>query len=224
MTLLGWLREVNGMLSRRSGQVSRNAPVQRGATIQPRLEHLEDRLAPTDFLTSTSVAISITPNFLTQKANETITATVTQQGTTTPVTSGSVAFNVNNQMGSAGLNGNGQASFSVTLPLFAVTNNQILEASYSGATVGPDNFFSSTFLAPVYLNIWNGMFPSQITYGPTTSTTSFQSSGGETNDVSVFGFHLKFNYIDPGRIDTIVWFGLTFPGSISGAFGVPQLG
>ena len=57
-----------------------------------------------------------------------------------------------------------------------------------------------------------------------TSKASFQSSGGETDDVSVFGFPLTFNYIDPGRINSIIWFGPTLPNNFSGAFGVPQLG
>ena len=224
MNLFGWLREINGKQLRRGGQVGRDSPARPGATTQLLLECLEDRLAPTNFLTTTDVAISITPNFLARTAIETITATVTQQGTSTPVTSGTVALNVNNQMSSAGLNGNGQAAFSVTLPLFAVANNQTLQANYQGATVGPDTFSGSVFLAPVYLNVWNASFPAQITYGAPTSTSSFQSSGGETDDISVFGSHLKFNYIDPGRITTISWFGFTFPGSFSAAFGVPQLG
>jgi hypothetical protein len=224
MTLFGWLREINGRQSRRSGQGSGKATAQRDATTQPRLECLEDRLAPTNFLTTTNVAISITPNFLARTAIETITATVTQQGTTTPVTSGTVALNVNNQMATAGLNGNGQAAFSVSLPLFAVANNQTLQANYQGATVGSDTFSGSVFLSPVYLNVMTQLFPAQITFGTPTSTVSFQSSGGETDDVSIVGFHLKFNYIDPGRINTINFLGLTFPGSFSEAFGVPQLG
>ena len=224
MNLFGWLREINGKQSQRGGQGGRDSPARPGATTQLLLECLEDRLAPTNFSTTTNVAISITPNFLARTAIETITATVTQQGTTTPVTSGIVALNVNNQMSSAGLNGNGQAAFSVALPLFAVANNQTLQANYQGATVGPDTFSGSVFLAPVYLNVLNQLFPAQITYGAPTSTTAFQSSGGETDDISVFGSHLKFNYIDPGRITTISWFGFTFPGSFSAAFGVPQLG
>ena len=224
MNLFGWLREINGKQSQRGGQGGRDSPARPGATTQLLLECLEDRLAPTNFLTTTNVAISITPNFLARTAIETITATVMQQGTSTPVTSGTVALNVNNQMSSAGLNGNGQAAFSVTLPLFAVANNQTLQANYQGATVGPDTFSGSVFLAPVYLNVLNQLFPAQITYGAPTSTTAFQSSGGETDDISVFGSHLKFNYIDPGRITTISWFGFTFPGSFSAAFGVPQLG
>jgi hypothetical protein len=224
MNLFGWLREVNGFLARRRAQGSQSAPVQRGATIQPCLECLEDRLALNNFLTTTNVAISITPNFLSRTAIETITATVTQQGTATPVSNGSIAFNVNNQMASAGLNSNGQATFSVTLPLFAVANNQTLQANFQGATVGSDTFSGSVFLSPVYLNVWNASFPAQITFGTPASTTSFQSSGGETDDVSIFGFHLKFNYVDPGRVNTINLLGFTFPGSFSAAFGVPQLG
>ena len=224
MNLFGWLREINGKQSQRGGQGGRDSPARPGATTQLLLECLEDRLAPTNFSTTTNVAISITPNFLARTAIETITATVTQQGTPTPVSNGTVALNVNNQMTSAGLNGNGQAAFSVALPLFAVANNQTLQASYQGATVGPDTFSGSVFLAPVYLNVLNQLFPAQITYGAPTSTTAFQSSGGETDDVSIFGFHLKFNYIDPGRINTINFLGFTFPGSFSEAFGVPQLG
>ena len=224
MNLFGWLREINGKQLRRGGQVGRDSPARPGATTQLLLECLEDRLAPTNFSTTTNVAISITPNFLARTAIETITATVTQQGTTTPVTSGIVALNVNNQMTSAGLNGNGQAAFSVALPLFAVANNQTLQANYQGATIGPDTLSGSVFLAPVYLNVWNASFPAQITFGTPTSTVSFQSSGGETDDVSIFGFHLKFNYIDPGRISTINLLGFTFPGSFSTAFGIPQLG
>jgi hypothetical protein len=224
MTLLGWLRENNGYLARRSGQGSRSTAVQRGATIPPRLEHLEDRLSPTNFLTTTNVAISITPNVLTRTANETITATVTQQGTATPVTNGTVAFNVNNQMATAGLNSNGQAIFSVSLPLFAVATNQTLQVNYQGATVGSDTFDDSVFLSPVYLNLMNEFLPSQITYGTPTSTTSFQSSGGETNNISFFGLAVKFNYIDPGRIQTIAIGGFTFPGVFATAFGIQQLG
>jgi hypothetical protein len=216
MTLFGWLRGINAMLVRRRGQASRNAPVQQGVTIRPRLECLEDRLAPSDFLTTTNVAISITPNMVTRTANETITATVTQQGTTTPVTAGTVAFNVNNQMATAGVNSNGQAAFSVSLPLYAVATNQTVEASYQGTTVGSDTFLGSQFLAPVYLNVMNWVFASQITFETPTSTSSFQSSGGETDNVSLFGLSVKFNYVDPGTIDNFAVLGFTLPGSLSG--------
>ncbi len=107
---------------------------------------------PTTFNTTTNVALSITPSFFARTATETITATVTQAGTTTPVTSGNVSFNVNGQTGTAALNSAGQASFTTTLPLYAVADNQTLQAFYAGATVGSDTFNSSVFLSPVYLN------------------------------------------------------------------------
>jgi hypothetical protein len=225
MTLFGWLRGINGKHARRSGQSSRSEPMRRGATIRPRLEPLEDRLAPASLATTTNVAISITPNALAATANETITATVTQQGTTTPVTSGNIAFNVNNKMGTATLNSNGQATFSVALPLIAVALNQTVEVAYAGATVGTNTFVASTFLSPVYLNVMNAVFASQITFGtpPTTTTTPppFNSSGGETNDVSVFGLSVSFSYVDPGTIQNFTALGLTFPGSLSGTLFAP---
>lgn len=212
MTLLGRLRKINGK------------PARKEATIQPRLERLEDRLALTAFNTVTNAAISISPNFFGLNATETVTATVTQQGTTTPVTNGNLAFNVNNQTGTAALNSNGQATFSVTLPLFAVATNQALQVSYQGGASGSDTFNPSTFLAPVYLNWDNQIFPATITYGTPTSATLFQSSGGETDALSYFGLPLKFNYIDPGRVSSIDWLTFTLPGSDSVFFGVPQLG
>jgi hypothetical protein len=213
MNLLGWLRKINAK------------PPRQKTTFRPHLEHLEDRLTPTSFNTVTNAAISITPNFFGLNATETVTATVMQQGTNTPVTSGDVAFNVNNQTGTAALNGNGQATFSVTLPLFAVGVNQTLQVNYQGATVGSDTYNASTFLAPVYLNVDNQFLPAQITYGTPTSATSFQSSGGETDALNYFGFPLKFNYIDPGRIDNIKWGMLTLGSEYSIFFGVPpQLG
>jgi hypothetical protein len=225
MTLFGWLREINGKFARRGGRDSRSAPERRGATVRPRLELLEDRVTPASIATSSSVAISITPNFAARTANETVTDTVTLMGTTTPVTSGTVAFNINNQMGTAGLNSSGQATFSVSLPLYAVANNQTVQVTYGGATAGTNTFVGNNFLSPVYLNVMNAVFASQISFGtPPTSTSTpppFQSSGGETNNVTVFGISVKFNYVDPGTIDTFSVLGFTLPGSLSGTLFAP---
>jgi hypothetical protein len=210
MTLLGWLRKTNKKCE---------------TAIRLRLEQLEDRLTPATFDTVTSAAINITPNFIGLNATETVTATVKQQGTGVPVTSGNITFNINNQTGTAALNGNGQATFSVTLPLFAVGVNQTLQVNYQGTTIGSDTYNASAFLAPVYLNSDNQFLPAQITYGSPTSATSFQSSGGETDALSWFGFPIKFLYVDPGRIQNIVWGAFTLGGEDSIFFGVPpQLG
>jgi hypothetical protein len=225
MTLFKWLREMNGKRARRNGQGDRSAPQRRDATIRPRLELLEDRVTPATIATSSSVAVSITPNFAARTANETITDTVTQMGTTTPVTSGTVAFNINNQTGTAGLNSNGQATFSVSLPLYVVASNQTIRAFYGGATVGSNTFENSNFLAPLYLNVMNAVFASQITYGTPTGTSSFPapffSTGGETNEIFVFGISVSFDYVDPGTLNTFTVFGLTVPGSLSGTLFAP---
>lgn len=223
MTLFRWMRKVNEKLARTKNTTRRSASA-RGATIRPQLEHLEDRLALSMIDTTTNVVIGITPNFFGQNATETVMATVTQQGTTTPVTGGMVAFNINNQTGTAALNSKGQATFAVTMPLFAVGVNQTLQATYQGATVGSDTYNSSVFLAPVYLNPDNQFLPAQVTYGTPTSSTSFQSSGGETDALSFFGIPIKFNYADPGSIQTINWGSFTFPGSFAVFFGIPQPG
>ncbi|HTU90484.1 MAG TPA: hypothetical protein VMF69_10455 [Gemmataceae bacterium] len=224
MTLLGWLRKINSKPARSGNHSQRCSPARGDATVRPCLERLEDRLALTAFDTVTSAAISITPNFFGLSATETVTASVMQQGTTTAVTNGNVAFNVNNQTGTAALNGNGQATFSVTLPLFAVATNQTLQVSYQGGTNGSNTYNSSVFLAPVYLNLDNEFFPAKVTYGTPTNATSFQSSGGETDALSYFGFPITFNYADPGSIQTINWGAFTLPGAYSIFFGVPQLG
>jgi hypothetical protein len=212
MTLFGWLRESNGKQSQ-VGSPGRRS--QRVASTRPRLEELEDRVTPATIDTVTNVTISITPNIVSRTATETVTATVTQSGTTTPVTTGTVAFNLNNQTGDAGLSSTGTATFSTTLPLYAVVANQTLAAQYSDPT---DTFNESAFLSPVYLNVLNAVLPSQITFGTPPATTSpptFNSASGETNTVSLFSLPITFNYIDPGTIENFTILGFTLPGSLS---------
>ena len=227
MTMFGWLRKINEKLWRGGKHDCRNTPKQREATAQPCLEYLEDRVTPTTFNTTTNVALSITPSFFARTATETITATVTQAGTTTPVTSGNVSFNVNGQTGTTALNNAGQASFTTTLPLYAVADNQSLQAFYAGATVGSDTFNSSVFFSPVYLNVMNALFPSNVTFvGPPISQSSlpinpYGSYNGESNNVNLFGIPVNFRYIDPGTIQTFNLFGITFSGSLSAAVFAP---
>lgn len=201
MTRSGWLREgYRKLLSGGSREMTHPATI-----IRPRLELLEDRLAPT--ATSTGVAISIAPNWLTLTATETLTATVTQQSGNTPVTSGSVAFNVNNQHGTASLNNNGQATFAVNLPLFAVALNQTLGVSFQGS----DSDDASSFVAPVYLNIWNAILPSRIAYGPPETSSSLGSAGGESDALFLFDIPVIAHYVDPGLIDSIAINDFLFP-------------
>jgi hypothetical protein len=224
MSMFGWLRKINGKQAHGGNRARRNTPAQRDVTARPRLEQLEDRLAPATFNTATNVAINITPNIATATTTETLTATVRQAGTTTPVTSGNVAFNVNGHTGTAALNGSGQATFTTTLPLYAVATNQTVDAAFAGATVGADTFFSSNFFSPVYLNVLNAFLPSQINFGtPPTATTppTFNSAFGETDAVSFFGRPIDFHYTDPGTITNFTALGFTFPRSTSATLFAP---
>ncbi len=192
-----------------SGRVRRSKP-HPVTPVRPRLETLEDRLSPA--ATSIGVAINIVPNFQTFTATETLTATLTQQGTNTPVTSGIVAFNANNQHGTASLDSNGQATFAVNLPLFSVAQNQTLDVFFQGST-GAD---PSSFVSPVYLNFWNALLPSQLTYGPPTTipTSSFPalgSTGGESDALSLLGIPVIAHYVDPGLIDSVAFNMFLFP-------------
>jgi len=200
------LLENNGKLSSRVNRWKPH-PVE---SVRPQLEPLEDRLSPT--ASSIGVAINITPNLLTFTARETITATVTQQGSNTPVTSGTVSFNVNSQQGAALLNSNGQATFAVNLPLFAVGFNQTLDVAFQGSAAADP----SSFVTPVYLNLWNAVLPSQLTYGPpttipTSSAPSLGSTGGESDALFLFDIPVVAHYVDPGLIDSVAFNVFLFP-------------
>ena len=202
----GWQRENH---RKPSGSGSRLTP-HPVTTIRPQLESLEDRLSPV--ATSIGVAMSIAPNFQTFTATETLTATVTQQGTNTPVTSGTVAFNINNQRGTATLDSNGQATFAINLPLFSVAVNQTLDVVFQGSG-GAD---PSSFVSPVYLNIWNAVLPSQLAFGPpatvaATAPPSLGSIGGETDALFVFGIPVIAHYVDPGMVDSVALNIFLFP-------------
>ncbi len=219
MTLLGWLRESNGKQSQVGSPGRRSQGV---ASTRPRLEELEDRVTPATIDTVTNVAISITPNFLGRSATETVTATVTEAGTTTPVTSGTIDFNLNGQTATMGLSPTGTATFSTSLPLYAVIGNQTLAAVYSGTTTATDTFNKSLFLSPVYLNSLNAVLPGKITFETPSATTVlpfFNSSlpGEVKNTISLFSFPIEFDYIDPGTIEDFTILGLTLPGSFSSA-------
>lgn len=190
----GWLGETKEKQPYRRGLSLRHAM----ALVRPHLELLEDRLCPS--ATSTGVAISIMPNLLSFTATETFTATVTQQGNNTPVTGGVVAFNINNQQGTASLNSNGQATFAVNLPLLAVARNQTLDVSFQGS----GNADPSSFVSAVYLNIWNAVLPSQLAFGPpATESSSLGSTGGETDTMYLIGIPVIAHYVDPGVIDSL---------------------
>jgi hypothetical protein len=214
------------ILFSRSRKINR-MPAQRSTAVRPRLEQLEERLTPSTYNTITSAAISIAPNFAARTATETITATVTNLDPNgPPVTAGNIGVNVNNTVVAGGpLNSSGQASVTITLPLFAVAVPQTLEVFYGGATVGSNTFNSSAFFSPVYLNLLNVFFSSNVTFvGPYYSQQSipigpYGTYNGETDTINFFD--IQFNYVDPGMIETFSILGIGFPGSFAARLFAP---
>jgi hypothetical protein len=243
------------MLQKLAAKFGRKASARLRPTARPCLEELEGRLTPSTLVsTYTDVSVQVAPSFFSGTVKETVTATVKNvpsfdptTGQTTPVpsgagpASGTVLFNLNNQMQNAQLNSNGQATVSFTLPIFAVLTSQTLEADYLGtpSSITPPDFIfnGSTFLAPLYMNFNNILFSATLTFGQLTpqqtappmsnpiggqptSLPLFNTAQGETDSFGI----VNFLYIDPGVINQVEVFGFTLPGSFAAqlnAFG-PQ--
>jgi hypothetical protein len=213
---------------------------------QLRLELLEDRVVPS-FTTSTytNATVQITPGFT---VTEKVTATVTlfpsfdsSNGQITPIpsgatapTQGTVLFNLNNMQQSATLNSNGQATATFQVPLLAFLTSQTLEVSYQGFfdTSTGNSWMGSDFLAPLYKNWDNVLFPGTLTFnqltpqqvyaeqisifqnpsGLQTTLTPYNTAQGETDTLTTPIGPVAFHYVDPGTIDTITALGMQLPG------------
>jgi hypothetical protein len=217
-----------------------------------RLEGLEDRIVPAfEAATYVNAAVQITPGFT---VTETVTATVTTfpgflNGQITPVpagafnpTSGIVLFTLDNQVKSATLNANGQATATFQVPLLAFfASQQILDVYYNGsADVANQNFwFSNTFRAPLYTNFDNLLLPGTLTFAQLTpqqvyasDINFFQNMNSNpppqsfpttfapnspfytvNGETDSLGNNLfSFNYVDPGVINTVNVLGFQLPG------------
>src|SRR5262249_10321541 len=165
-SLTSWLRE-------RTPAVKTPQP----PSTRLRLEELEDRIVPA-FTTATYVnpTVQITPGFT---VTETVTARVTtfpseSGGQITPPpgnafnpTSGIVTFTLNNQVQSATLNANGQATATFQVPLLAFFTTQRLDVIYRGsADLANQNVWmqSNNFVAPLYTNFDNLLLPGTLTF------------------------------------------------------------
>jgi hypothetical protein len=208
MNLFVWLRKISGMQARGGNRPRRNRPAQRSATTRPCLEPLEDRLTPSTFDTVTNAFIWTNPSN-SERGIERITAVVTQAGTGAPVTNGNVVFSVNgNAIATVPLNSSGYAQIDIAQTPSALSSTQTVQASYQGATVGADTINASAFSSNVYLNMWNAMSTSFISFaGPA-------GSGDIENDDCLF-FNspsptgqpfLLVQYVDPGMIAAVMGF------------------
>lgn len=215
-----------------------------------RLEELEDRLTPSfvgTAFTYTNATIQITPNLRSLSITETVTATVTTvpavdptTGQITPVPagagapSGTVLFSLNNELQSATLNANGQATATFTVPMRSphyLTEwyaSHVLSVQYEGSSSDSGTYSPGPlFIAPFYTNFINAFLPATLTFGQltpqqvtgnlNTSTgqvtplPTFNTAQGETDDFGLFAYQ----YVDPGIINSMTIGSLTLPGSFA---------
>jgi hypothetical protein len=221
-----------------------------------RLEVLEDRIALAfDTATYVNPTVQITPGFT---VTETVTATVTNfpgfnrnTGQITPIpagafnpTSGIVLFILNNQVKSATLNANGQATATFQIPILAFFASQELDVYYNGsADLAKNNFWEpQTFRTPLYTNFDNLLLPGILTFAQLTpqqvnafEINEFQNPNPNPSPDNLPPFALPttlrpfytvngetdslglfaFNYVDPGVINTVTAFGMQFPGFVA---------
>ena len=242
---MNFLRSLTGFLRKRS----QTKTPQTQASTRLKVEELEDRVTPSFTgiaSTYTNATVQITPNISAFSVTETVTASVTTiptynstTGQTTPVPAGAgtptgtVLFNLNNQMQSAALNANGQATATFTLPLLALFTSQTLQAAYTGTgnSSVSGTYDPSIFLAPLYQNFNNLLLPATLTFGQLTplqqayiynstltqisAFPSFYTAQGETDNLGI----LSYKYVDPGIINSVSVLGLNLPGIFAFATG-----
>jgi hypothetical protein len=173
-----FLNSLNSRLRKRTPAVKTPKP----PSARLRLEELEDRYVPS-FTTNVYVnpTVQIIPGSI---VTETVTATVTnfpgfnmRTGQITPVpagasnpTSGIVLFTLNNQVKSATLNANGQASATFQVPILAFLASQNLDVYYNGSADLANNDFwmQSTSRTWLYTNFDNLILPGTLTFAQLT--------------------------------------------------------
>jgi hypothetical protein len=211
---------------------TRSGPARYRSAASPRLEELESRLAPFGLFQSyLNASVQIIPNLSSFTVTENVTATVVDYMgplgvSPVPVTGGTVYFNLNNQLQQTQVDSNGQATATFKVPLFELFSTQLLTLqSYGGTSEAFPSYFRaypSYFMAPLYRNFDNFLFPANVTF-PWQNSGYFasdfrlptNSANGETDNFGLF----SFQYSDPGVITSMELFGRQLPGIFAAALG-----
>jgi hypothetical protein len=114
--------------------------------------------------------VAVTPDLFAFTQTETIKVHVSQGG-------GSVTFAVSGQSVQASVDGNGNASVSLTLPLLTAISPQSISAAYSGANTSGSATMTARWL------LFNALLP---------SIDTFLADGTQLVQFSVFGIPLLF--------------------------------
>lgn len=195
------------------------------------LEELESRFTPTGVNIYTDIvpSVQIIPNFFNFTLTEKVTANVTTitSGPRGNLAGASLDFSLNNQQQTATVDSSGHATATFTMSMLALFTGQTLTVHTSGTTIPPPRptdawyfYHSSTVTAPLYLNFDNLLFPAALSFNslvqqPTNDSGVLKTTQGEMDDFGLF----SFQYVDPGLIASVQFFGMELPGFFAAALG-----
>jgi hypothetical protein len=135
-------------------------------------------------------SVTIVPNLLALNQTETINVHVSGSGGV--VNAGTVLFSVDGHSVSAAVDGNGDATASLTLPLLTAAFPQSINAAFSGPNRSPTNATQSVF--------WNGLEMLS------SAVATFVAAGGQSVQSYLLGLPLlDFLYSPSGRLTEVVF-------------------
>ena len=134
------------------------------------------------------VQVTVVPNVFALNQTETIEVHISSPGV---VTQGMVTFTVDGQTVSASVDGNGDATASLILPLTTAASPQNIDAVFSGV-----NFSSAHATQTALWMPWNALLP---------SIDTFAADGSQSVQSYLFGVpFLDFSYTSSGQLTEVV--------------------
>jgi hypothetical protein len=146
------------------------------------------------------IQTSLSPNYTNLTATETVTAHI---NSSTTVNRGTVTFVLSNQTIAANVDGNGNATAVVSLPMVDLLSPQTISASYTDPT---NNLTASSNAETVSWQPFNLLLPSTATFVPTQVITInldgllVTFTNGVLTEIDLGSIHLVFSYNIAGQV------------------------
>jgi hypothetical protein len=147
------------------------------------------------------VQTSLSPNYTNLTVTETVTAHVSSS---TPVNRGAVTFVLSNQTITTNVDGNGNATAVVNLPMTSLLSPQGLSASYADPS---NNLTASSTTETVSWQPVNLLLPNTTTFTPTSQVVTVDLNGllvtftnGVLTEIDFGSIHLVFSYNTLGQL------------------------
>ncbi len=153
--------------------------------------------------------VTLTPTLLSLTTTETLTAHVSSS---TPVTRGTVTFFVSNHAIAANVDGNGNATAVVTLPMLQLLGPQDISVHYNDAS---NSLTASANTQTAAWRIFNPIVPSNATFTPTSESVTADLFGlfitytnGVLAEIDYGSIHLIFSYNAAGQLAQVTFDGM----------------